>query len=315
MGCCQLIFNELCLEPPAPSVAQARQRLHELRKLVQQAIRRTGAEGLRVVEDFDDLPLAPGYTFQRWQRDEAVDKDERRQLARQIDRGQVIDERDPPDVFAQWEDRGVDATWQGRSARGLFAAFLLDSLALSLAVEPWDAPQVEIGVLRLGNANDGEISVVVRHAAQPEHLEHHPASWLGRSTETLAVYRREVDPWRSQHVPASHYGHGKHVRGATNSERHRNAVASGNGQFLATLDHQTVTDPLIESWEREALAAPWQEPAGTRIERHGEGRTFYVDSRRRHPVGFAGGSGRESRRMRVEWSSGNVHSHPREEED
>lgn len=316
MGCCQLIFNELCLEPPAPNADEVRRRLHELRRLVQKAIQRTGASGLRVTEDFDDRPISSNYSFRAWRRDEAVDKDERRLLARFIDRGTLIDEDDPPEILGEWENRGVEARWNDRPARGLFAAFLLDSLALSLDVEPWNDPfRIDLHILRLTGSEEretlGRTVVQARHAARSEHLKEHKKAWLGRSTDVLAVYRRQVDPWKSQHVPASKYAQGKHVRGQTNDERRQNAIATRNGQFVAELQGRPVTDSRVSKWEREALLAAWEGSDIAALIRHEHG-NFHLEFQQQHPVGFTGGSGRETRRMRVEWSSGHVHSHPRE---
>jgi hypothetical protein len=177
-------------------------------------------------------------------------------------------------------------------------------LALSFGFEPWNEASVELDVLRLSETGDAEIRVRVRHASQREHLAHHDSSWLARSTDTLAVFRRNVDPWQSRHVAASQYA--KHTRGKTNEERRNNARSQeGAGQYLAE------RGDVIEGWEREALVAAWLGEDGVRLSRHGEGRTFFVFAGRAHAVGYAGGTGHEVRLLRVEWSSGDVHSHPR----
>jgi hypothetical protein len=111
----------------------------------------------------------------------------------------------------------------------------------------------------------------------------------------------------SQHVRASEYSRGKHVRGTTNPQRQANSVGS-DGQFLAVLDDGTrVTDARIEAWERRGLQLA-REGRGRVVARRPNDYHCYVDLG--FTVGYADGV--QTSVMRVEWTSGRaVHSHPR----
>lgn len=314
MSGCQLVFNELCLLRPASSLEEARYRMVDLVRLVRHAMKETGAKGLCVTTEFSSLALGPdGYSFRQWRSDNAVDEPARRILDRAIDKRERLSEQsDPLEVLAEWKARGVEAVWRGQPAQGLFAAFLADSLAVSLPVESWNRAKVEIQVLR-GKSVENSVSITVRHAACSEHLAEYSESWLQRSEDALAWYRREVDPWKADYIHASKYSSRKHVRGRDNAARQKAANKAGAaGQFVAEHEGGKVTDHEIASWERAALVEAWLGEGEAAVSRHDGGRTFFVISERCHPVGFVGGSGRETCLLRVEWSSGSVHSHPRD---
>ena len=104
---------------------------------------------------------------------------------------------------------------------------------------------------------------------------------------------------KADHVPASRYSSGKHVKGKTEPQRRENAT-NGNGQFLASL-----SDADITALEKEALQR------GTLSDTR-QGFTYHVFYEFGHVIGYAGGSGAETKTMRVEWTTpGSVHSHPR----
>jgi hypothetical protein len=104
-----------------------------------------------------------------------------------------------------------------------------------------------------------------------------------------------LDGAKTKHYDASAYR--KHTRGVTNAERQENAVG-GNGQFLVELN-----DGAIKAIERAGLQTG-------KIEKRSDSQYFiWYDAGQ--TVGYSGGPGRPTSAMRIEWSSGFVHSHPR----
>src|ERR1700678_3788134 len=120
-----------------------------------------------------DMELAPGYYFADWaHQPRHID------LARAI---RSLRQRAPfSDVLPQGAGEGVDYFWEGRPARALGAAHLLEGLLVSVLVDDrWDVSWVRADRHILVELDDGEADVrdadpvEVRHAATAEHLESH----------------------------------------------------------------------------------------------------------------------------------------------
>ena len=83
----------------------------------------------------------------------------------------------------------------------------------------------------------------------------------------------------------------------------------GPGQFRAFLDDGTrVTDATITEWEKKALSVV-QSDLDVDVKRHSHS-TLHVILDLSQAVGYTGGTGRVTSRMRVEISQWTVHSHP-----
>ena len=110
--------------------------------------------------------------------------------------------------------------------------------------------------------------------------------------------------------PASEYQNGKHVGGATNDDRIKRArKADGDGQYFAEIDGVQVTDAMITGWETEVIELAMKGDKDVTVEI--KGGTFYFYYTFEHFVGYASPGANRTKRVRVEWSSGTVHSHPR----
>jgi hypothetical protein len=109
-----------------------------------------------------------------------------------------------------------------------------------------------------------------------------------------------LDPIQTRYIAASIYL--KHVKGGDNESRKAHATGPDSaGQYFANF-----TDADINKLEKEALAK------GEILTRGG--RTYHIYYNFPYNIGYASPSGEETNRIRVEWSSGNVHSHPRPRE-
>ncbi len=110
-----------------------------------------------------------------------------------------------------------------------------------------------------------------------------------------------------KHTPATDYK--KHVVGTTNEAREKNAAK--NSQYYRTDEGgETVTDDRIKQWEREGLQRGTIDPGRS------DG-TYHVYYQAPENVGYAspdkgGKKPTVTDTVRVEYSSGEVHSHPRE---
>ena len=112
------------------------------------------------------------------------------------------------------------------------------------------------------------------------------------------------------HLAASSYKNGKHVSGATNDERKASSRGqTGDGQYLAERDGNRVTDGIIEGWERDVIDRALAGDKDVTIVI--KGGTFYFYYTFEDFVGYSAPDANRTKRVRVEWSSGTVHSHPR----
>lgn len=194
------------------------------------------------------------------------------------------------------------ANWMHKSegARGLGHALALGGLAVSLDRTPWQVASVEL--TRRGTDSELEVQKV-RHASQAQHLGGH-VNWTGLSDTDRASVLITVKV--ATHKPASEYK--KHVRGASNDERRTSASGpKAPGQFLCVGDEQ------IQRWEAAVLGRAREGRDGFRLDVRGSAE-FHIYAQLDEVVGYGTG-GMETRCLRVEWKDGEVHSHPRPEND
>ena len=203
--------------------------------------------------------------------------------------------------------RGCDARHERGRGRGLALAHDLCGLALSLDVAPWQRSLIEIDVSKIIENAIWSGRAEVKHATQKAHLEDHLPWPKLTETDRLRILLGTVGV---RHVPASEYR--KHVCGHSNHERRESACQpTAPGQYFAEIDGVPVIDETIRSWEHEVLdSVRGERPCRMRVEQRGSKR-YFVYCELRHEVGFKTG-GTPTRWMRLEWTEGHVHSHPRE---
>lgn len=293
------VLNELARHTQG-SVVDARNLMFKLSSVLRSVEEKVyAAVRLGFVEDFWSMPLGPDYTFQRWLNDRDVDRVMRDLILELCDK-QIPVKSDP--------HAASDAYLDLERAIGLGAAAARDGLAISMAVASrWDSSEFKLTLHFLERPPE---SVDVLHVCRSDMLD--PLCESLRNRQALSPAQAEfsnvVDPEACFYKSAFEYHGGKHVKGKTNEERQKSAL-DGDGQFLATSEDEAIVSAhIIQGWEKDILQRALRGEG--RIERHGEG-TFHVFGARPHLVGFSGGSGVPTNRMRVEWSSREVHSHPR----
>lgn len=308
---CQVVFNELSLRAPPTDLETARDTFRAFVLLLRKTLRLTGSEFLRVPKGFLNFVIGPQLSIRDWTKDPRVDRELRRRLRSAAGKGPYIDTHDASDVHEHWNRLAgyFDQDW---TRGGLLAAHVLESIAISVDTEDcWNRSEITITLRSHDEAPEestpSEGRVSVRHVCRFEHLDSHK-SWLSQRDGTRSAFRQLVDPTQCHHVPARQYA--KHVSGNTNADRQRQAKKTRNSQFLAKLDGRRITDATIEQWEKDSLADAWFGRAECSIVLHSP-QTFYVYASKAHLTGYEGGSGEPVDSLRVEWSSREVHSHPR----
>ena len=176
----EMVLNDLSIQSPANSIPQARRLMEELIDTVVLAtspshgVKRT----IRTDSGLDHLLLAPDYTIAQWRNDSAVRR-EMRSFFRTLTahapfldgvlNQELVDKNNMCQFFHE-----------GREAKGLGAAYLLDALALSLRSEPfWEESQINLSIVEMDEEGiiheDQRISVM--HASMATHVETH-AAWI-----------------------------------------------------------------------------------------------------------------------------------------
>jgi hypothetical protein len=192
---------------------------------------------------------------------------------------------------------------------GFDKAKSLNGIALSLLSSKWDQSEVKLDTVTLDDStNIITTSSIVRHAARQQHLEDHMDCDGLRPIDRLLVL---ISIYGVNHKPASDYTRGKHVSGRDNNERLSHAQRpAGAGQFFAQFNDNAVSDATIQSWETEVLSALLTGSLVCVVKSHGSLQTYHIYCNLPHEIGYEGGTGHRTSRIRVEWSAGVVHSHP-----
>jgi hypothetical protein len=227
------------------------------------------------------------------QRANARDRDKVRQLWTLFNRATTF-------------ETGTRDTWYFGSdlAHGLDWARRTSGLALSLSSSPaWASPRLPVTA-----EPGGDLPYMVRHAATKAHMNAHN-DW--HALEDIDRMRIVLATNKTQHLRASGYCFGKHVKGKTNDERIKSACKpSGQSQYMAFQGNNQIADDQIEQWEADVLKrVKSSTTAGIpSVEYRAGGYHVYCDLG--EPVGYEQSTGKPITQVRVEWSAGTVHSHP-----
>ena len=163
-----LFFNELSLmEADHPQTAKV--WLADLIKLFQ--ISQTkGCKGLKTSNDIWEKRIAPNYTIVNWLNDNSVDRELRLLFKIHALKYPFID-----DLIEKRNEGGArlfDFKYKDRYAKGLGAAYLFDSLAISCdSSSEWDCTYIFIKVICLEDDEITETTQEVKHCSKPIHIE------------------------------------------------------------------------------------------------------------------------------------------------
>lgn len=168
----QLVFNELSLTPPAENVYVARQRMEDFVKTLNSAVQNGVSNKFRANAEFFNSALAPEYSIGNWVVDSEVNLDTRLFL-------QLLQTQYP---FLTKEEENLLAAYKlaNQTAEGLGAAYLLESLAVSLNSAPiWNFNSLTLiqETIVDDELNIIEEEVIVKHACSESHVLEH-AEWI-----------------------------------------------------------------------------------------------------------------------------------------
>ena len=179
----EMVLNELSLRTPAADIPTARQLMSELITTVRTATAQGVKKVIRTQSDFQLTILAPDYPVARWRNDNEVDREARRFFLTLITKAPfLVDILDP-----KLEDTVnlSEFKYQGIPASGLGIAYLLETLALSLASEQcWECSRLQMDFRRLDE--NGEVIdeiVEIIHVSCSKHLQEH-VDWIKKRIRT-----------------------------------------------------------------------------------------------------------------------------------
>lgn len=172
-----LVLNELSLQP-ASSVIDARNRMQVLLETIRVASSYRITKTIRSDRDINDINLAPHYPVRRWRNDQDVDREARRYFLSLTSKSPFL----AGEPLATARACGIDAFYVGERIHGLLAAYLLDTLAVSLCSDPiWEEPFVTIDIDELTDSDIQRSTERVYHASLPVHIKQHE-TWLKERT-------------------------------------------------------------------------------------------------------------------------------------
>ena len=172
----EIVLNELSLQTPVSDQQKARQLMSDLIRTIRKATASGVKRVLRTSEDINTIELAPGYPVARWRNDKEVNREERSFF-------RTLTSKAPfwTDVAEDIKnDFDLSQVWhQGKEARGLGFAVVIDALTVSLISETcWDCSRLELEIRRL-DANEDLIDerLEIVHASRSNHVQEH-AEWI-----------------------------------------------------------------------------------------------------------------------------------------
>ena len=169
-----LVFNELSIRPnPDDTIYTARELMERFTTVIKHC-RANKVKPLKAKENFQEMPLARDYTVADWLQDRSVDRDRQRLLRSSITALHPLPEPN------EEKRQAMEFQYNGKIAEGLGGAWLLDSLAVSLATGPeWEALELPLETLELDDESDQLIGRKenVKHLFSAEQFPLHQA-WL-----------------------------------------------------------------------------------------------------------------------------------------
>ncbi|MBD2514141.1 hypothetical protein H6G93_03805 [Nostoc sp. FACHB-973] len=178
----EIVFNELSLHTCASDITTARQLMTEFINTIFSIKPPSGIKRkLRTTSHFNYSELAPDYRVVQWRNDPDVDLEARRFLKTLQDKNDLP----LPDI----PNPGIEVSYQGQQAIGLYYAFVFNSLAVSLKSEPqWDCSTLMLEITTVDEEEQEEPLIIryenVLHASCINHVQEHH-DWIDGFQERI----------------------------------------------------------------------------------------------------------------------------------
>ena len=193
-----LVFNDLSASRMVENVALAEGCLEEFSDvLVDPRIK--GKRILVVPGPFLQLQVAAGYSIGRWlSESKGGDREKRLRIKTLVDRRSLYEDCVPKE---EMERVDVEYLCAGDAAKGLFVAYSIDGLALSVrSSERWDLSRIDLDKNWLEGERVNTRVLQVLHCCRPAQLDAH-VEWLQQRNQVLPEDGSELWIERSSFFP------------------------------------------------------------------------------------------------------------------
>jgi hypothetical protein len=181
-----LILNELSMGESIPiDKHYARQLMSDFIKMIRAFKKQQVKVNLRTKDNFHTIIVARDYSIGQWFNE--ADREESRFIKTLATKSPFSNDIDNLDITELETGSGSsEFRHQGKLAVGLGAAYLLDSIAISLrSSDYWDAPYVNIDFKYFEESSHDlvETQEIIKHVSQSNHVENHLV-WINRQIKS-----------------------------------------------------------------------------------------------------------------------------------
>lgn len=264
----QLVFNELSITRPAPTLADARRWMTQLVQTIQMASNAGAERALRSHDALGHHELFSGYPIAKWRNDPDVELEWKAYFRSVTSKAPLL-----VDVAAEVVDRALGSEYRhdGQLCHGLGAAALLDGLALSFPSDlAWDSAWISINEERLlETATLQSESIEVRNCDAPETVKRTHREWLA-TPETPATDGADLWNRRAELFPS--------LVLCARVEEDLAAIRRGDPRLMQIADRLSLLQRYFSDWngtfDKEAIGTKVTPDSGAALEQHADQRRF-----------------------------------------
>jgi len=263
------VLNELSFQPPMAAIHGARQAMESLVRTVIAAVRHGTTRTIRGDMDLNYMLLADGYTVQQWRNDGEVARELRSYFRSLTSKAPHLSDLPEQSDAAE----AIDCFCDELPAIGLRAAFVIDSLALSLAgAARWKSTEVPITIREL-DEDTGDLrdtAANVRNASHPDHIAFH-APWIKRRVQPDITSGETLWHERARRFPSLIFCDGV--------EDQLNGIQGGDAKLPQVLRFLDYLEEFAAGWatgrfDADKLRGSPSPESGQTLQSYSQDRTF-----------------------------------------
>lgn len=232
-----LVFNDLSTSRMVENVTLAEGCLGEFSDVLIDA-RIKGKKIFVVPDSFLQLQIAAGYSIGRWlSQSKDGDREKRLRIKTLVDRRSLYEDCVPRE---EMERQDVEYLCAGDVAKGLFVAYSIDGLALSVnSSERWDRTRIDLDENWLEGERVNTRVLEVPHCCRPGQLDAH-VEWLQQRGQVLPEDGSELWVERSSFFP--------HLDFCESVEEQLKPLGANDPKFKAILRGLIDLERYCQSW-------------------------------------------------------------------